>query len=185
MGRLFWKIIVAFWLAFAAISITIGGTLWVLRQTHSESVLWGGWEQRDGPSGIMLDTASAILTDGSVATLRSTINTWISHNHGHGAVLYVTDDHGRELLGRKLPPLGPAVDVRRSVRSIKSADGHVYTLYLYHQPRPLPPVGVPGFMPAPQHVPPPPAYVPIISALFVSLGFSAWLACRVFRFWLA
>lgn len=98
MGRLFWKIIFAFWLAFAAISITIGGTLWVLRQTHSESILWGGGEQREGPPSIMLDTASAILTDGSVATLRSTLKVWIDHNHGHGAVLYVVDDHGRELL---------------------------------------------------------------------------------------
>lgn len=175
MGRLFWKFIFAFWLAFAAISLTVASALWMVRETHSEAILWGDrfHEMPRGPALFLLDTASAILQAGSVDTLRATLSAW-QHQHDRLAPdpqLFVFDDAGRQLIGRGALPAPSGADSQLR-RTVSAADGRRYTLVLVRtQPHPHPP---PAGLPS--HEPPPPPFLPILAAIVVSLGFSAWLA---------
>lgn len=176
MGRLFWKFIFAFWLAFAAISLTIGATVWVVRQTHTESVFWGNPhdDRAHNAKNFMLDTAIAILTNGSQESLRSTLLVWQHDAPPFAPVLYVLDDQGHDLLKRQVPPAS-SIRADSMVRNVRGADGHVYSLFLS-----LPPAAAlladPGPPPGGHGLPPPSPWLPIVAALFVSLGFSAWLA---------
>jgi two-component system OmpR family sensor kinase len=176
LGRLFWKIIFAFWLAFAAISLTIGAALWVIHETHTESFF------SEGPSGgpahnsknFMLDTAIAVLTNGSTDSLRATLAVWQHDAPPFVPVMYVLDEQGLDLLKRPVPSLAE-VRVEHMVRTVRGADGHVYSLFMSRPPPGLLPAD--GGMPPPGgHGMPPSPWVLIISALFVSLGFSGWLA---------
>jgi two-component system OmpR family sensor kinase len=174
VGRLFWKFILAFWLAFAAISLTIAATYWVLQQTHSDLLPWGGrgHDFPPGRAGFMRDTAAVILASGPPATLRATLLKWQSHREN--PTVYVIDARGRDVLGRRIPDrhdheLGMAQRVR-------GADGLWYTLLLARSLSDRPPPPPPGFPPGPPHGPPGNPLVMILSALLVSLGFSAWMA---------
>jgi two-component system OmpR family sensor kinase len=191
LGRLFWKFIFAFWLAFAAISATIATTVWLIQQTHSQSFFWGD-RKNDfslGPARFMLDTAASILSSGPASTMRSTLLVWSRNDRrpGPSPVLYVVDDQGRDLLGRPVPSLRSGGDDEPLVRKVTALDGHVYTLFLTRDLPPLPPpvLGMPGFYPSPPppppmaHVPPAPPFITVIASLFFSLGFSAWLAWYV------
>jgi len=168
LGRLFWKFIFAFWLAFAAISLTIGATLWVLHRTHPESMSWA--EPRADAlhesDVIMLDMATTMLTHGSVDLLRSSMERW--HRADALALLQIVDERGVSLDGRPTPPLSDASDRGALQRRVRATDGHVYSLRLDHR-------HPPAFEPS-LHLPPPPHLLPIFSALLLSLGFSAWLA---------
>jgi two-component system OmpR family sensor kinase len=166
LGRLFWKFIFAFWLAFAAISLTIGAALWVLHQTHSESLSWV--EPRHGlrdPDVAMLDMMAVALSHGSVDTFHAAVDVW---HRSHGDLrLWVVDEHGVNLQGYPTPAGGlPNRDTL--VRTTRARDGHVYSIYMEHG-RP------PSFFSSVRFLPPL-QLLPIFSALLLSLGFSAWLA---------
>lgn len=161
MGRLFWKFIFAFWLAFAAVACTIAATVWVIHHTQSapEDRLGLAGDFPQDSAHLLLDTAASILSHASANALSATLSDW--RQRGVRPAIYVVDASGRELLGRPLPsPRGEA-------RTLRGLDGQNYTLLL-----PAPPSKVFDSSPPPHGSP----FIPILSALLLSLGFSAWLA---------
>lgn len=98
MGRLFWKILLAFWLTLVAVAV-ITGTLVSFERRDRESAepeLALG-----GPPRIMTELAAATLEHGGPGALRE----WMrqADRRGRPLSLYAVDRAGRDLLGRAVP----------------------------------------------------------------------------------
>jgi two-component system, OmpR family, sensor kinase len=165
VGRLFWKIFLAFWLALVVAAVATG-TIVTLR--HDEA----GAQFAMGPrAGYGIEIAATMLREDGVDALRG----WMSHRRRPMAI-YVVDDGGRDVLGRPVPEttLASARDIARrgepGARFVATPEGERYLLFA-----PLPP----GMHRAPR-APLAPWQLIAIGAV-TSLAFSAFLAWYLSR----
>ncbi|TDR79778.1 HAMP domain-containing sensor histidine kinase [Paludibacterium purpuratum] len=152
MRRLFGKFILAFWLAFAAISLTVAGTAWLIRHEHAQ------WLEASRPPPPIGEPIAALIEAGQLDSVRILLSAQSSHRGPHWRVL---DQRGMLLAG----PSGERT-VRRE-QSVTDRQGHRYRLQWLApvdngEPHP------PG--------PPPAPWLMIVIALLASLSFSAGLA---------
>jgi two-component system OmpR family sensor kinase len=178
MGRLFWKLFFAFWLAVLVAGVAVGTAVWL----HSRSL-----ERSDtrlllgGPrTAFFLDTATATLKHGGPETMREVLSDRALRedpNRPRRVRLLVVDDAGHDLLGRAIPPetleyarAQAALGNQDETRQITLEDGHHYLLFAALEPgsdiRSAPPR--------------PPRtrslLLSLVAGLFASLAFSALLA---------
>jgi two-component system OmpR family sensor kinase len=168
VGRLFWKIFLAFWLALVAAAVSTGTIVWLQHGAADAAPK----DFAAGPRGGM-DMAAAMLRDDGVEALRG----WMQHRR-HPAPIYVVDEAGRDVLGRAVPAaaLARAREIVRRrgegfrARSVVGPGGERYLLFA---PQP------PGM-----RLPPRPLLEPwqlIAIGLVTSLVFSATLAWYLAR----
>jgi two-component system OmpR family sensor kinase len=143
LGRLFWKFFFVFSAALLVVAVAVGATVWLLRppQELRFSNLAGG-PQAD----LVLDVAATVLETGGPEVLRELLR---GIQEQRRRQVYVVDDQGLELLGRRVPavPLEQATSAaqqgqQRVAREVMSG-GRKYLLFVPRdQPllRPPPPL---------------------------------------------
>lgn len=173
MGRLFWKIFLAFSLALVAAAAGTGTAVWLQRHARvaSEHELAVG-----PPHMLATGMAASTLRYGGVDALRQ----WMSEvNHRRPLPLYVVDGAGNELLGRPVPEavlarartVAAEPDDGRAARRVAAPGGESYLLFvpLSADPR--------------LHRPPPPPspWLVVFMAALTCLAVSALLAWYLAR----
>lgn len=168
MGRLFWKIFLAFWLALVVAAV--GSTaVWLQHEKPEDAV-----EFTAGPrGGYGMELAASMLRDDGVEALRG----WMRHRR-HPMPIYAVDEAGRDVLGRPVPQA--ALDRAREIvrrrgdsfraRSVAGPGGERYLLF--------------APLPAGAYLPTRPPLEPwqlIAIGLVTSLAFSAALAWYLAR----
>jgi two-component system OmpR family sensor kinase len=184
MGRLFWKVFLAFWLALLLAGAGVGTVVWLrhlaLEQESAASVDLRWRAAR------WVGVTEAVLRRGGTAALRELFSDW---ERSTALEVFAVDETGRDLLGRPVPDelleraraLAHEGQFPDQVRQVQADDGHSYLLFMQGrepQPGEAPPTPGGVRMP-PRHRPVPasPAPVlPITSGILASLLFSAWLA---------
>jgi two-component system OmpR family sensor kinase len=171
VGRLFWKIFIAFWLALVGAAVLAGTAVWLQRPRDGSAQ-----DLRLGPPARMAtDMAAATLRHGGPEALRQ----WINDVQRRRAVaIFVVDERGRDLLGREVPAaaLAQARQVaarsgdEQAVRLVSAADGGNYLLFI---PR--------GEAPRQPRPPPIAPWELILIGIVTSLAFSALLAWYLAR----
>jgi len=186
MGRLFWKIFFAFWLAQLAAGIGTGTVVWLRHQTLEESETFGP-PQRHDP---FFQAAQTVLKHGGVESLRALLK---ERTREPAPPIYALDAAGNELLGRAVPDsLRDEQPDSQANAKIQGEDGQTYRLFMTHDgppfgDRPPPPLPPPdGFPPIEPPGPPPLRRPPspiilVIAGLLASLLFSVWLAWYLSR----
>ncbi|MEW5973584.1 MAG: ATP-binding protein [Pseudomonadota bacterium] len=175
MGRLFWKFLIAFWLALLLAGAVVGTTVWLHQRAQEQAAERLATGPRDA---LLVRTAALTLRHGGVDALRSLLEEWRDER---GVPVLAVDDSGRELLGR---PFGPEAlagarelaqsDVRpRVARQVSASDGSQYLLFVLAREG-----AVPHRHRPPQ--PPPFAFL-LLGGLLGSLAFSALLAWYLSR----
>ncbi len=174
MGRIFWKILLTFWLTLLIAGITAGLTVWL--------------HQRDGPrsdddlmlrpgASLAVQSAASTLRFGGVAALAELLQDQLEHGPAPLRV-YAVDSAGQELLGR---PVGDSALARarlltqdlpapQAVRRVST--GTVEFLLFVPRPEQTPASGRGGRRPPPQRS----GQVLLFSGLLVSFVSSALLA---------
>jgi two-component system OmpR family sensor kinase len=97
VGRLFWKIFFAFWLALIVAAAATGSVVWTQRfiREGADSKLIAA-----PPDRLVADMAASLLMHGDVEPLRD----WMAETAARGRFsLFVVDDAGRDILGRAVP----------------------------------------------------------------------------------
>jgi two-component system, OmpR family, sensor kinase len=92
VGRLFWKIFLAFWVALIVAAAGAGTVVWL---RHEEAPLP---DMTAGPRGGMHMAAAMLRNDGVDA-----VRGWLQHRRSPSPI-YVIDEAGRDILGRPVPP---------------------------------------------------------------------------------
>ncbi len=185
MGRLFWKIFFAFWLAQLAAGAGTGTLVWLHHKTLAQAERRA---QPHRPADPLFQAAEAVLKHGGVDALRGFLQ---GRALEPGPTLYVLDASGHELLGRPVPDSegGPVVRDTDSPMSgdnprfaeITTENGQTYRFLMSRRGLPFEGPPPPGGFPAgespgmPPPGPPPPMFL-IATGLLASLLFSAWLA---------
>jgi two-component system, OmpR family, sensor kinase len=187
MGRLFWKLVVVFWIA---LLVSGYGVATVVR-LHDESVRAETRALVGGPRAeFAVNSAASVLKHGGPDALRELLSAQASER---GPQLLAVDAEGRDLLGRAVPQEAmararrlAANDAGASVTRLAQAqDGRTYLLFMpsdAHSPESGPPRSgpPPGMRPPPEKAPPAPI-APIIAGLLASLAASALLAWYLTR----
>jgi len=135
VGRLFWKILLAFWLTLIATAAATGAVIWALREERAgaeASVALGM------PAVLATDLAAATLRHGGVDALRD----WMGEvRRPHGIAVFAVDAKGADLLGRPVPE-GALADAReladsrgshRAVRAVEAPGGERYLVFAQQQ----------------------------------------------------
>ena len=184
MGRLFWKIFFAFWLAQLAAGMGAGAAVWWWYQASDGQGPWASHRHADP----FLDAAQAVFLHGGVAALRELLvdrqDTAASSNTA-APPIYAVDESGQDILGREPPPASlaqarlSAESAGLGARLVAADDGHAYLLFASAGDAPggdmpLPEGLAPGSGPSPG-LPLSPAILAAAGGL-ASLLFSAWLA---------
>lgn len=170
MGRLFWK---CFLILLLFIAVTVGSiigatSLWRWAVPQAERSFEA--EKLE----LVFSGIGTALANNETRTARQLLQGW-----PQGSELpspYVLDDHGRELLGRALPAADIAAARQRAAsqqpfsRDISSTDGSRYLLFVRGDDL--------ARMLRFAHIKPPPALLPISTAILISLLCSALLAWR-------
>ncbi|MCP5197138.1 MAG: HAMP domain-containing protein [Gammaproteobacteria bacterium] len=169
MGRLFWKLFFAFWLALLIASVGVGTAVWLHRQSR---------EDRDHPlaggplTQFLVNATVATLQHGGIEALRALLQEW---DRQGDARVYVIDDTGQELLGRTISPetLAQANRLARAsqgsrIARLETANQRQYLFFIPFEAESLPP-------PPPRHRPLLPLVL-IAIGIAASFGFSALLA---------
>ena len=148
MGRLFWKLFLILWLAQISTVLGVGAFFWFrhhLEQSDNRAAQWHHPKDQ-----LLLDVAAGILQHDGAAGLKVQLQGWPASSQ---ALLFVQDEHGQELLGRRLPVRDggqpPAAE-----RVVSLPDGSHYRLLLDFSPFGGP-GGGPDGMHAPSDMPPP------------------------------
>ena len=165
MGRLFWKIFLAFWLALVVAAVGAGSAVWLQHEAAPELAT--------GPrAGFGMELAASMLREDGAEALRG----WMLHRR-HPMPIFAVDEAGRDILGRPVPPaaLARAREMmgrgeRFGARMVDTPDGERYLLFA-----PLPPG-----MHRPPH-PPLTLLQLVLIGLATSLAFSAFLAWYLAR----
>lgn len=175
MGRLFWKFLIAFWLALLLAGAVVGTTVWLHQRAQEKAAERLAIGPRDA---LLVRTAALTLRHGGVGALRSLLEEWRDER---GVPVLAVDDSGRELLGRPfdLEALAGArelaqSDVRpRVARQVSASDGSQYLLFVLARDGAVPHRRRPS-------QPPPFAFL-LLGGLLGSLAFSALLAWYLSR----
>lgn len=175
MGRLFWKICLAFWLALVAAAAGTGTAVWLQRPTQE------GFERErtfTPPHILATEMAASTLRHGGIEALRQ----WMTDASRIRPVLFfVVDDAGVDLLGREVPEqaLAQAKEITsvsstsRGAHLARSPSGERYLIFMPHtgQFPPRPPRPGPG----------PSLWLLIFICALASLAVSAVLAWYLTR----
>jgi len=131
MGRLFWKIFLAFWLTALAAAAATGTTVWLQHRARYGAEA----ELALGPGAILAtELASATLRHGGVEALRD----WLKETQpARSLPLLAVDFDGNDILGRAVPPhalsrarqLAVAEENPRAAREVTAPDGGHYLLF--------------------------------------------------------
>lgn len=183
MGRLFWKIFLAFWLIQIIAAVGTGTVVWIYHQAMAEQDGQAPQAHRPDP---FLEAAQAVLRVGGVGILRDFLR---QRAQLPGPLIYAIDETGMEVLARRIPvkQLNEAENNPRRVSPpTLSSDGHIYRIYIIHEGRnyrqlPPPLGGYPMLVNRTRPPGPPSPTAPIIAGLIASLAFSAWLAWYLSR----
>jgi len=190
MGRLFWKFFIAFWLAQLLVAWGAGMLVWLYHEDDRNA--------RHSPHAVFMVRAAAdILTSQGEAPLKTLLQHWQQEDRMQ---LYVIDDQGHELLGRK--PVPEALK-SSSKQTVRAPDGKQYQLFALDAPLPPPFMDGGKWLPpppedalAPDHRPGPPLdglplphalhepqfpWIHLIAGLLASLVFSGLLAWYVVK----
>jgi len=179
MGRLFWKIFFAFWLAQLAAGMGAGAAVWLRHQALDEQAPPWASHRHEDP---FLDAAQAVLLHGGLAALRELL---VDRQEVAVPPIYAVDESGQEILGREPPPAAlaqarlNAETAGLGARLVAAEDGHAYLLFTPVGPiggkPPSPSAGLPPDSEPPPG-PPPPLLILAGAGVLASLLFSAWLA---------
>ncbi|HEY5899272.1 MAG TPA: ATP-binding protein [Burkholderiales bacterium] len=166
MGRLFWKIFLAFWLALVVAAVGTGTVVWLRHEDPGAQLAMGP------RAGFGMEMAASMLRQDGAEALRG----WMEHRR-HPMPIFAVDESGRDVLGRAVPPqaLARARDIVQrgdgfGARMVATPDGERYLLFA-----PIPPG-----MYRPPHPPLAPWQL-IGIGLITSLAFSAFLAWYLSR----
>lgn len=171
MGRLFWKFLFAFWGSVIGAGLIVGLGVMLLRPQVDELQL----RPAAGPrAAALVNRAAATLAAEGPQALQRLLSER-RHGRRHGPPLLVIDRAGKELFGRPLPPgsltharslarLGAITPGEPAVRLV-AIDDEEYLLF----------VPVPPHAEADRRGPSGP-WLPIVTGLIASLGFSTLLA---------
>lgn len=182
MGRLFWKVFLAFWLALLLAGGGVGTVVW-LRHLALQQETEAGIDVR-GRAARWVGTTEAVLRHGGVAALRGLLAEW---ERSPAPQVLAVDETDRDLLARPISSdlLAQARamvlegDFPGQVRQVTADDGHTYLLFMPGPERDGEASQPPYFGPSRGFVhgrPPPSPVLPIVSGVIASLLFSAWLA---------
>ncbi len=170
MGRLFWKFLVAFWLALLLAGAVVGTTVWLHQRVQEQVAERLATGPRDA---LLVRTAALTLRHGGVEALRSLLEEWRDER---GVPVLAVDESGRELLARPFSPEAlagarelAATDTRpRVARLVPASDGGQDLLFVLARE---------GSVPHRHRPPPsPPLALLLLGGLLASLAFSALLA---------
>ena len=137
MGRLFWKIFLAFWLALIVAAVATGFAVSVQHRARYDAepgVALGP------PARLATDLAAATLEHGGVEALRG----WLRDTQrGRRFALFAVDAQGVDLLGRPVPAAAlaharelAAAGAGRAARTIAVPSGNTYLVFLSAPPDP-------------------------------------------------
>lgn len=180
MGRLFWKLVVVFWVALLVAGYGVASIV----RLHDESLRNESRAVLGGPRAeYTVHSATVLLKHAGPAALRELL---ASESAGPGPQLLAVDETDRELLNRPVPPqaLSRARELARNSQGpgiahfAQAADGHTWLLFLPGEARPA---EGPGMRPPPPERGPPVPWVPIVAGIIASLGASALLAWYLAR----
>lgn len=165
MGRLFWKMFLAFWLSLVLAGVGVGVAVWIYQQVDAGEEL-----ERAQGGGFALRVVASVLRHGGPQAVRELLAEWEARG-GRSRIL-VIDEDGRELLGRPLPSgaAGPAGAPKHA--RVRGPDGRSYELL------DLRPLGRRGGRRPPER---PSPLVPMLAGLIASLGFSGLMAWNLAR----
>jgi two-component system, OmpR family, sensor kinase len=131
VGRLFWKIFFAFWIALMAAAAATGSAVWWHRYSRE-----GADRELAGapPDRLMTDMAASLLTHGGVEPLREWMTEIASRRRFS---LFVVDDAGRDILGRAVPESAlehakalASEPSARVARQVATPQGQSYLLFV-------------------------------------------------------
>lgn len=174
-GRLFWKLLAAFWLALLLVGV---GVAWVTRWQAEQARERFEQSDRGAQSRFVMQAVAAALEFGGVERVRDRLAERRRPRH---MTIYVVDDAGIDLLGRTIDP----AEIKRAralardagddapARFALSPDGRRHLVFVGADSRPWR-----GRPPRPE---PLPAWVPLALGLLASLIFSAVLAWYLTR----
>ncbi|CRI63738.1 Integral membrane sensor signal transduction histidine kinase [Thiocapsa sp. KS1] len=164
MGRLFWKFFFAFWLALLLAGSGVGSAVWL-----HQRALDAGRDLEGGPRAAFLVGETAIVFRyGGIRALRELLSDWDAREGG--AHVFVVDDAERELLGRPV-----AAETLAQARRLAQRPGEPRIARLERVAERDYLFFVPAEGRAPRHGAPSP-WLPILTGILASLGFSALLA---------
>lgn len=97
MGRLFWKLFVAFWLSLVLAAVGVGTAVWIYKQVDLDA---GDDNARRG--GFVIHSFASVLRHGGPGAVRAMLDEWDAR--GPRTQVFVVDASGRELRDRSMPP---------------------------------------------------------------------------------
>lgn len=134
MGRLFWKFFLAFWLALLLAGASVGTLFWLHRQNQAAASQDLAISPR---SAFQINASLATLRHGGPVALRELFHEWDRETEAH---VYVVDEQGKEILGRKVSPeaIAKARDMADTPRlwgptaasAETGSDGHTYLFFV-------------------------------------------------------
>lgn len=170
MGRLFWKLAIAFWLAMVVAGSTVAAGMWVLRWFDFMPVSTVEKDRLE----FMVQTTTDMLQQNNVAAVRQMLEGWQRQNVT--PLLYVVDETGHELLNRTVSHTdisatshSATLAVQKMTRRVDLPGGKQYWVFVR-------PTDMLSVMTKTARDLPPPAYLPSIAILIVSSLFAALLA---------
>ena len=170
MGRLFWKFLIAFWLALLLAGAVVGTTVWLHQRAQEQAATSLATGPRDA---LLVRTAALTLRHGGLDALRSLLKEWRDER---GVPVLAADESGRELLGRPVSDEALAgarelaqIEARpRVARLVPADDGSQVLLFVLAREGAVPHRH--------RHPQPPPLALLLLGGLLGSLAFSALLA---------
>ena len=185
MGRLFWKFFAAFWVGLATVAVMITAGIWLARWFDLMPVSRIEIDRLH----VFLDTTSSLLKAGDVTALRHI--TAAVERRTHGAVPYLLDPRGQDLLGGSI---GPALwaqvqaapdqtdlsQARRGlgvVQRVAMPDGSITTVF-------VPAAALRSALGGRTDDSPPPFWIPLLATALISTlfgGLSAWYVSHPIR----
>jgi two-component system OmpR family sensor kinase len=174
VGRLFWKILLAFWLTLIG---TVVATTVVIQVSREERATGEAAVALGLPAVLATDLAAATLRHGGAAALRD----WMGEvPRTRGLTFFAVDAQGADLLGRPVPQaalagareLAQSGEGRRAVRLAEAPGGERYLLFAQQQGEPR------G---RGRRGPGPPAWLMLAIGAAASLAVSALLAWYLAR----
>ena len=102
MGRLFWKIFIAFWLTMVVIGLSVGFFIW----QHNQERIKHLEVLADHPrADLGINRVASILEQEGVEALKHMVDNQRFRGARRGLPVYILDNHDKELFQRKLPEL--------------------------------------------------------------------------------
>jgi two-component system OmpR family sensor kinase len=178
VGRLFWKILLAFWLTLIG---TVAATTMVIELAREGRAAGEPAVALGPPAVLATELAAATLRHGGAAALRD----WMREvPRTRGLTFFAVDAQGADLLGRPVPEaalagareLADSGEARRAVRLVEAPGGERYLLFAQQQGEPRGPRLRGG-----RRGPGPPAWLMLAIGAAASLAVSALLAWYLAR----